>query len=94
MNQDNQESNFESRMNARALMEGWRRLARAEGSSASAYSTDMGVAHGKLDKSHVQEMHQRWQWRSWMNHGSFRGPRKYLVNPTVKHPFDVPKLLV
>ncbi|KAF3645181.1 ATP-dependent RNA helicase Dbp73D isoform 1 [Capsicum annuum] len=64
-------------------------------SFTSVYSTDIGLGHGKLDKSHVQEMHQRWQWRSWMNHGSFRGARKHLVNPTVEHnPFDVPKLTV
>ncbi|KAK4364708.1 hypothetical protein RND71_016066 [Anisodus tanguticus] len=62
-------------------------------SSASVYSTDMGVGHAKLDTSHVHDTHQGWQWRSWMNHGSFRGPRKHLMNPTVKHnSFDVPKL--
>ncbi|CAK7356043.1 unnamed protein product [Dovyalis caffra] len=35
-------------------------------------------------------------YRSWqrINHGSARGPRKHLVNPTVEHPFEVPKLPV
>lgn len=63
-------------------------------SSASVHSTDIGLGHGELGASRVHDMHQRWQWRSWMNHGSFRGPRKYLVNPKAKHPFDVPKLPV
>ncbi|KAH6824482.1 photolyase 1 [Perilla frutescens var. hirtella] len=34
----------------------------------------------------------RWQRKPWMNHGSFRGPRDRLVNPTVEHPFQLPKL--
>jgi hypothetical protein len=33
-------------------------------------------------------------YRSWrrINHGSARGPRKHLVDPTVEHPFEVSKL--
>ncbi|CAN4076322.1 unnamed protein product [Withania somnifera] len=63
--------------------------------SSSVYSTDIGAGHEELGASRVHDMHQRWQWRSWMNHGSFRGPSKHLVNPTVKsNPFDVPKLPV
>ncbi|KAG2676761.1 hypothetical protein I3843_12G069200 [Carya illinoinensis] len=36
----------------------------------------------------VRELHGKWQRKLWMNHGSFRGPRKQLVNPTVQHPFQ------
>ncbi|CAN4128078.1 unnamed protein product [Withania somnifera] len=60
--------------------------------SSSVYSIDIGVRHGELGASRVHEMHQRWQWRSWMNHGSFRGPRKQLH--LKGNPFDVPKLPV
>ncbi|KAL9451010.1 hypothetical protein AB3S75_012707 [Citrus x aurantiifolia] len=37
-----------------------------------------------------------WQHKPQMNHGSFRGPRKHLVDPTAaeEHPFEVPKLPV
>ncbi|OVA02837.1 hypothetical protein BVC80_9095g28 [Macleaya cordata] len=30
--------------------------------------------------------------KRWMNHGSFRGPRKHLVNPSNEYPFRVSKL--
>ncbi|KAK7309667.1 hypothetical protein RJT34_06582 [Clitoria ternatea] len=26
--------------------------------------------------------------KTWMNHGSHRGPKKHLVNPTAEHPFQ------
>ncbi|GMJ12539.1 hypothetical protein HRI_004923100 [Hibiscus trionum] len=29
-----------------------------------------------------------------VNHGSFRGPRKHLLNPAVEHPLQLPKLTV
>ncbi|KAK8502189.1 hypothetical protein V6N12_042687 [Hibiscus sabdariffa] len=29
-----------------------------------------------------------------MNHGSFRGPRKHLLNPAVEHPLQLPNLNV
>ncbi|KAL4324263.1 hypothetical protein GQ457_11G020610 [Hibiscus cannabinus] len=29
-----------------------------------------------------------------MNHGSFRGPRKHLLNPAVEHPLQLPNLTV
>ncbi|KAI6701808.1 hypothetical protein NL676_010944 [Syzygium grande] len=35
-----------------------------------------------------------WQKQPWMNHGSDRGPRKHLVDPTAYRPFQVPKLPV
>nr|GMD74706.1 uncharacterized protein LOC109147197 [Ipomoea batatas] len=31
------------------------------------------------------------EWKPWMNHGSFRGPRKHLINPSSQHPFQVPQ---
>uniref|UniRef100_A0A7N2N1B2 Transmembrane protein n=1 Tax=Quercus lobata TaxID=97700 RepID=A0A7N2N1B2_QUELO len=37
---------------------------------------------------HVKGTPSSWQGKLWMNHGSFRGPRKHLVNPTVQHPFQ------
>ncbi|EEF43530.1 conserved hypothetical protein [Ricinus communis] len=40
---------------------------------------------------HAAESQQTWQR---VNHGSLRGPRKHIVNPTVKHPFQVPKMPV
>ena len=36
----------------------------------------------------ARELHQRWQKKTYMNHGSFRGARKRLVNPTVELPFQ------
>ncbi|KAI7988900.1 hypothetical protein LOK49_LG13G01955 [Camellia lanceoleosa] len=42
-----------------------------------------------------QELSRTWQRKLWMNHGSFRGPRKHLVNLTVdQHPFQVRELRV
>ncbi|KAG8382088.1 hypothetical protein BUALT_Bualt05G0040100 [Buddleja alternifolia] len=56
-------------------------------SSATATATN---AHG----GHGEEAKWRWQRKPWMNHGSFRGPRERLVNPTVEQPFQIPKLPV
>ncbi|GAA0149806.1 hypothetical protein LIER_08891 [Lithospermum erythrorhizon] len=36
-----------------------------------------------------QEVHQKFQRQ---NHGSFRGPHKHLINPTIDHPFHVPEM--
>ena len=36
-----------------------------------------------------ESMEQR---MAWMNHGSSRGPRKHLVNPTVQHPLQTREL--
>jgi hypothetical protein len=38
--------------------------------------------------NHDKELQGTWQRKLWMNHGSFRGPRKHLLNPTVQHPFQ------
>ncbi|XVE65365.1 hypothetical protein DITRI_Ditri07aG0174900 [Diplodiscus trichospermus] len=49
------------------------------------------VARGDhAEKSHGQ-MQQR---KQRVNHGSFRGPRKHLLNPAVEHPLQLPKLPV
>lgn len=32
---------------------------------------------------------KRWQKKTWMNHGSHRGPRKHLVNPTTENVFQL-----
>ncbi|KAI4314534.1 hypothetical protein L6164_027432 [Bauhinia variegata] len=34
------------------------------------------------------ESHQKWQRKTWMNHGSSRGSRKHLLNPTAERPFQ------
>ncbi|KAK4252693.1 hypothetical protein QN277_014437 [Acacia crassicarpa] len=53
---------------------------------ASASSvTAVGTARG----NHASESgHRRWQRKTWMNHGSSRGPKKQLVNPTLENPFQ------
>ncbi|PIN20135.1 hypothetical protein CDL12_07175 [Handroanthus impetiginosus] len=57
--------------------------------TAFSYSAPETAAHGG---GNGKEGEWRWQRKPWMNHGSFRGPRDRLVNPTVEHPFQVPKL--
>ncbi|CAL5436270.1 unnamed protein product [Camellia sinensis] len=53
------------------------------------------AAAGAHDERQGQESSQTGQRKLWMNHGSFRGPRKHLVNPTVdQHPFQVRELSV
>ncbi|KAJ9135064.1 hypothetical protein P3X46_032285 [Hevea brasiliensis] len=43
-------------------------------------------------RNQAKQSHQiTWQR---MNHGSFRGPRKHIVNPSIKHPFQVPQMPV
>lgn len=46
------------------------------------------------DINHAEESHQMPQRKQRVNHGSFRGPRKHLVNPAVEHPLQLPKLPV
>ncbi|GLT80616.1 hypothetical protein SLA2020_520470 [Shorea laevis] len=45
-------------------------------------------------ENHGGKSHRMWRKKGRMNHGSFRGPRKHLVNPALEHPFQVPKLPV
>ncbi|KAL7166730.1 hypothetical protein ACSBR2_037409 [Camellia fascicularis] len=53
------------------------------------------AAAGAHEERQGQESSRTWQRKLWMNHGSFRGPRKHLVNPTVdQHPFQVRELPV
>ncbi|KAL3497922.1 hypothetical protein ACH5RR_040654 [Cinchona calisaya] len=70
-------------------------------SSSSVHSAAVGV-HGREHEKHVHsaavgvhgrehEKQGRRQRRPRINHGSFRGPRKHLVNPTVESPFEFNK---
>ncbi|KAJ4837276.1 hypothetical protein Tsubulata_017333 [Turnera subulata] len=54
----------------------------------SVASEARGVA-AKINQA--AQSHKTWKR---MNHGSFRGPRKHLVNPTAEHLFQVPRLPV
>lgn len=45
-------------------------------------------------KNPVEESNGKWERKNWMNHGSFRGPRKHLVNPTLQQPFQADQLPV
>ncbi|GLT58466.1 hypothetical protein SLA2020_313560 [Shorea laevis] len=56
-------------------------------------STANGV-NALSGENHGGKSHQMWKRKVRMNHGSFRGPHKHLVNPTLQHPFQVPKLPV
>lgn len=52
-------------------------------------SNSSAIEVGAVDHlHHVKGTPSSWQRKLWMNHGSFRGPRKHLVNPTVQHPFQ------
>uniref|UniRef100_A0A2C9VNU7 Uncharacterized protein n=1 Tax=Manihot esculenta TaxID=3983 RepID=A0A2C9VNU7_MANES len=48
------------------------------------HSASTVAARNQAQQSH----HQKWQR---MNHGSFRGPQKHIVNPSLNHPFQVPE---
>ncbi|KAL5724703.1 hypothetical protein ACHQM5_007929 [Ranunculus cassubicifolius] len=41
-----------------------------------------------------KEDHRAWQRKPWMNHGSFRGHRKHLINPTQDHHFQISKSMI
>ncbi|MBA0584226.1 hypothetical protein Gorai_015050 [Gossypium raimondii] len=58
-----------------------------------ASSPRIGSATATADASlaHAAQSHQM---RQRMNHGSYRGPRKHLLNPAVDHPLQLPKLSV
>ncbi|KAK8341566.1 hypothetical protein V6Z12_A08G175200 [Gossypium hirsutum] len=58
-----------------------------------ASSRMIGSATATADASlaHAAQSHQM---RQRMNHGSYRGPRKHLLNPAVDHPLQLPKLSV
>ncbi|KAF7829173.1 putative transmembrane protein [Senna tora] len=52
------------------------------------YSTHTQIPEVVNEGNQHRVSHQRWQRKSWMNHGSSRGTRKHLVNPTIEHPFQ------
>ncbi|OIV92968.1 hypothetical protein TanjilG_20630 [Lupinus angustifolius] len=47
-----------------------------------------------INENQARELQHRWQRKTWMNHGSNRGHRKHLVNPTAKNPFQARELYV
>ena len=59
-------------------------------SSISVHSINTGIttARVSLENQAREQHHQKWQRKTWMNHGSLRGPREHLVNPTVEHPLQ------
>lgn len=55
------------------------------------------INNGEAVKNHPvndEESHGKWERKTWMNHGSSRGPRKHLVNPTLHHAFQANQLLL
>lgn len=68
----------------------------ASSHESSAHSAATSAAHDpavvkKEGRLHVQKKPAMWQKQPWMNHGSDRGPRKHLVNPSLEHPLEVPE---
>jgi hypothetical protein len=56
--------------------------------------SEVGVVYS-AGKHVVRESHGVARQRKLrVNHGSFRGPRKHLVNPTLQHPFEAQELPV
>ncbi|CAL8155614.1 unnamed protein product [Prunus armeniaca] len=64
--------------------------------SASAAMEKRAVRIVQEDKVRGLQGTQAWERKTWMNHGSFRGPRKHLVNPTAtaQFPFQASQLPV
>ncbi|XVF13709.1 hypothetical protein REPUB_Repub08aG0230800 [Reevesia pubescens] len=46
------------------------------------------------EDNHATKSHQMQQGKQRVNHGSFRGPRKHLLNPAFEHLLQLPKLPV
>ncbi|KAM1236345.1 hypothetical protein ACFX2I_037373 [Malus domestica] len=44
--------------------------------------------HNEHVKLHGTAKKETWQRKTWMNHGSFRSPRKHLDSPTLQFPFQ------
>ncbi|XAR70698.1 hypothetical protein NMG60_11027648 [Bertholletia excelsa] len=59
---------------------------------SSAILVHSGPAAAGVDAETQAGESDVWQRKLWMNHGSFRGPRKHLINPTTEHPLEVPEL--
>lgn len=64
--------------------------------SASAAMEERAVRIEQEDKVRGLQGMQAWERKTWMNHGSFRSPRKHLVNPTATSqlPFQASQLPV
>lgn len=64
--------------------------------SASAAMEERAVRILQEDKVRGLQGMQAWDRKTWMNHGSFRSPRKHLVNPTAtaQLPFQAGQLPV
>jgi hypothetical protein len=63
--------------------------------TALVHSSASQVAVAAEGKHVMREFHGRtWQRKLLINHGSFRGPRKHLLNPTLHQPFEAQKLPV
>ncbi|XWS49313.1 hypothetical protein CRYUN_Cryun13aG0153000 [Craigia yunnanensis] len=56
-----------------------------------AVATGVGVL---AQDNRAAKSHQMQQRKQRMNHGSFRGPRKHLLNPAVEQPLQLPRLPV
>ncbi|KAG5007836.1 hypothetical protein JHK82_025765 [Glycine max] len=41
-----------------------------------------------IHEGQAHELHKTWPRKTRMNHGSHRGAKKHLVNPTIDHPFQ------
>ncbi|KAG5059080.1 hypothetical protein JHK87_000109 [Glycine soja] len=41
-----------------------------------------------IHEDQARELHKTWQRKTRINHGSHRGTKKHLVNPTIEHPFQ------
>ena len=51
-----------------------------------------GVGSNVVDRKIREESSEKRNKRTWMNHGSFRGPRKRLVNGAAERPFQAQEL--
>ncbi|KAI8530655.1 hypothetical protein RHMOL_Rhmol11G0076600 [Rhododendron molle] len=61
---------------------------------SSALLHSASAAGARVGEKRVRESRGMWQRKPWMNHGSFRGPRKQFINPKVEHLFQVRELPV
>ncbi|CAN6712180.1 unnamed protein product [Malus baccata var. baccata] len=62
-----------------------------EGGAAAALVHQLEVdqeGHNEHVKLHGTAKKETWQRKTWMNHGSFRSPRKHLDSPTLQFPFQ------
>ncbi|KAJ4953472.1 hypothetical protein NE237_030304 [Protea cynaroides] len=51
------------------------------------------AAVGSSEEEQVGKSQPTWPRKPWMNHGSFRGPRKHLINPSDESPFQVKRVV-